>query len=60
MGHVLPRSNNATDHMVRYLAPLFSVAIRDVEVMLGQEYVNMQLRIRSPKMLQAVFAAPYP
>jgi uncharacterized protein YggU (UPF0235/DUF167 family) len=44
--------------MVRFLAPLFGVAVRDIEVVFGQENVNKQLRIQSPKKLPAVFTTP--
>ena len=50
-----PEAGRATDHMVRFLAPLFGVAVRDIEVVFGQENVNKQLRIQSPKKLPAVF-----
>jgi uncharacterized protein (TIGR00251 family) len=56
-----PRDGKATDHMLRFLAPLFGVAVADIEVVFGQENVNKQLRIRAPKKLPAVFtdaAAP--
>jgi uncharacterized protein YggU (UPF0235/DUF167 family) len=41
--------------MVRFLAPLFGVAVADITVVFGQENVNKQLRIRAPKKLPAVF-----
>jgi uncharacterized protein (TIGR00251 family) len=50
-----PRDGKATDHMVRFLAPLFGVAVADIAVVFGQENVNKQLRIRAPKKLPAVF-----
>ena len=50
-----PKDGKATDHMVRFLAPLFGVAVADIEVVFGQENVNKQLRIRAPKKLPAVF-----
>jgi uncharacterized protein (TIGR00251 family) len=50
-----PRDGKATDHMVRFLAPLFGVAVADIEVVFGQENVNKQLRIHAPKKLPAVF-----
>jgi uncharacterized protein (TIGR00251 family) len=50
-----PRDGKATDYMVRFLAPLFGVAVADIEVVFGQENVNKQLRIRAPKKLPAVF-----
>jgi hypothetical protein len=55
-----PQNGKATDHMVRYLAPLFGVAVRDIEVVFGRENVNKQLRIRSPKKLPSVFSAAPP
>ena len=51
-----PVAGKATDHMLRFLAPLFGVAVADIEVVFGQENVNKQLRIRAPKKLPAVFA----
>jgi uncharacterized protein (TIGR00251 family) len=51
-----PKDGKATDHMLRFLAPLFGVAVADIEVVFGQENVNKQLRIRAPKKLPAVFA----
>jgi uncharacterized protein (TIGR00251 family) len=50
-----PKDGKATDHMVRFLAPLFGVAVSDIEVVFGRENVNKQLRIRAPKKLPAVF-----
>ena len=50
-----PKNGKATDHMVRFLAPLFGVAVADIEVVFGQENVNKQLRIKAPKRLPAVF-----
>ena len=50
-----PRDGRATDHMLRFLAPLFGVAGADIEVVFGQEHVNKQLRIHAPKKLTAVF-----
>jgi uncharacterized protein (TIGR00251 family) len=52
-----PRDGKATDHMVRFLAPLFGVAVADIEVVFGQENVNKQLRIHAPKQLPDVFGA---
>ncbi|MDI1272310.1 DUF167 family protein [Polaromonas sp.] len=51
-----PQAGKATDHMLRFLAPLFGVAVSDIEVVFGQENVNKQLRIRAPKKLPGVFA----
>ena len=53
-----PQGGRATDHMVRFLAPLFGVAVRDIEVVYGRESVNKQLRIHSPTKLPAVFTDP--
>ena len=50
-----PRGGKATDHMVRFLAPLFGVATADIEVVFGQENVNKQLRIKAPAKLPDVF-----
>jgi uncharacterized protein (TIGR00251 family) len=50
-----PVNGKATDHMVRFLAPLFGVAVNDIEVVFGRENVNKQLRITAPKKLPAVF-----
>jgi uncharacterized protein (TIGR00251 family) len=50
-----PKGGKATDHMVRFLAPLFGVTVADIEVVFGQENVNKQLRIKAPKKLPAVF-----
>jgi uncharacterized protein (TIGR00251 family) len=52
-----PVSGRATDHMLRFLAPLFGVTVGDIEVVFGQENVNKQLRIRAPKKLPAVFVS---
>ena len=53
-----PVNGKATDHMVRFLAPLFGVAVADIEVVFGRENVNKQLRIRDPKKLPPVFSQP--
>jgi uncharacterized protein (TIGR00251 family) len=56
-----PKDGKATDHMLRFLAPLFGVAVSDIEVVFGRENVNKQLRIRAPRKLPAVFSiAPSP
>ena len=49
-----PINGKATDYMVRFLAPLFGVAVNDIEVVFGRENVNKQLRITAPKKLPAV------
>ena len=51
-----PLNGKATDHMVRFLAPLFGVSVSAIEVVFGQENVNKQLRIKAPTKLPAVFA----
>jgi uncharacterized protein (TIGR00251 family) len=53
-----PVNGKATDHMVRFLAPLFGVSVSAIEVVFGQENVNKQLRITAPTKLPAVFAKP--
>jgi uncharacterized protein (TIGR00251 family) len=55
-----PKDGKATDYMVRFLAPLFGVAVADIQVVFGQENVNKQLRIRAPKKLPAVFSDAAP
>ncbi len=50
-----PENGRATDHMVRFLAPLFGVAVADITVVFGRESVHKQLRIRAPHKLPAVF-----
>ena len=52
-----PQAGKATDHMVRFLAPQFGVAVADIEVVFGQENIHKQLRIRAPKKLPPVFGA---
>jgi uncharacterized protein len=54
-----PKDGKATDHMVRFLAPLFGVAVRDIEVVFGQENVNKQLRIHAPTKMPAVLAQAF-
>jgi uncharacterized protein (TIGR00251 family) len=49
-----PVAGRATDHMVRFLAEAFGVAVKDIEVVFGRFNVNKQLRIRSPRQLPAV------
>ena len=53
-----PLAGKATDHMLRFLAPLFGVALKDIELVFGRESVNKQLRIKAPKKLPAVFGPP--
>ena len=50
-----PLNGKATDHMVRFLAPLFGVNVSAIEVVFGQENVNKQLRITAPTKLPTVF-----
>jgi uncharacterized protein len=51
-----PEAGRATDHMLRFLAPLFGVRVADIEVVFGRGNVNKQLRIHSPKRLPAALA----
>jgi len=53
-----PVAGRATDHMVRFLAPLFGVTANDIEVVFGRMNVNKQLRIKAPTRLPSVFATP--
>lgn len=55
-----PQNGRATDHMLRFLAPLFGVNVSAIEVVFGQENVNKQLRIKAPCKLPRVFAPPTP
>jgi uncharacterized protein len=57
-----PQDGRATDHMVRFLAPLFGVRVADIEVVFGRESIHKQLRIRAPKKLPTALAqlAPPP
>jgi len=50
-----PVAGRATDHMVRFLAGEFGVAVADIEVVFGRMNVNKQLRIKSPRKLPPVF-----
>lgn len=54
-----PKGGKATDHMVRFLAPLFGVAVKDIEVVFGQESIHKQLRITAPKKMPAVIAQAF-
>lgn len=49
-----PRAGRATDHMVRFLAEEFGVAVSDIVVVFGRMNVNKQLRITAPKRLPAI------
>jgi uncharacterized protein len=50
-----PVNGKATDHMVRFLAPLFGVPVANIKVVFGQENINKQLRITAPTKLPDVF-----
>ena len=50
-----PRNGRATDHMVTFLAPVFGVRERDIEVVFGRESVHKQLRIRNPLTWPQIF-----
>lgn len=52
----LPRAGRATDHMVRFLAEEFEVAVGDIQVVFGRMNINKQLRIKAPKRLPAAIA----
>lgn len=49
-----PVAGRATDHMVRFLAGEFGVAVKDIEVVFGRMNVNKQLRIKAPGQLPSV------
>lgn len=51
-----PRAGKATDHMVRFLAKEFDVAVADIHVVFGRTNVNKQLRITKPKKLLSMFS----
>ncbi|MDD2893970.1 MAG: DUF167 family protein [Halothiobacillaceae bacterium] len=51
-----PEDGKATDHMVRFLAKAFGVAVRDIEVVFGRTSIHKQLRIQSPQHLPPVIA----
>ncbi|HES76397.1 MAG TPA: DUF167 domain-containing protein [bacterium] len=51
-----PEDGKTTDHMVRFLAKGFGVAVRDIEVVFGRTSIHKQLRIKSPKTLPSVIA----
>ncbi len=53
-----PKNGKATDHMVRFLAPLFGVPVARIDVVFGRESIHKQLRIRSPTRLPALFDPP--
>jgi hypothetical protein len=48
-----PEGGRATDHMLRFLAPLFGVRAADIELVFGRESVHKQLRIHAPTQLPA-------
>lgn len=52
-----PKDGKATDHMVRFLAPLFGVPVSQITVVFGRQSVHKQLRITAPTRLPAVFGA---
>jgi uncharacterized protein (TIGR00251 family) len=55
-----PRRGRATDHMVRFLAGEFGVALSAIEVVFGRMNVNKQLRIKAPQKLPAQFRQSSP
>jgi len=50
-----PKDGRATDHMLRFLAPLFGVPVAQIELVFGREHIHKQLRIKAPTRLPAVF-----
>ena len=50
-----PKNGEATDHMVRYLAPLFGVPVSAITVVFGRESIHKQLRITAPTRLPPIF-----
>jgi uncharacterized protein (TIGR00251 family) len=50
-----PVGGKATEHMVRFLAPLFGVPVHRIEVVFGQESIHKQLRIQAPTRLPPLF-----
>ena len=50
-----PLAGKATDHMVRFLAPLFGVPVSAITVVFGQESIHKQLRIHAPTKMPTVF-----
>jgi uncharacterized protein (TIGR00251 family) len=55
-----PVAGRATDHMVRFLAKEFDVAVADIQVVFGRMNINKQLRINTPKQLPRVIARNEP
>lgn len=55
-----PKSGKATDHMLRFLAPLFGVPVSQIEVVFGRESIHKQLRIKAPTRLPPVFGDQNP
>lgn len=49
-----PRGGKATDYMVRFLAGVFDVTNKDIQVVSGRFSVNKQFRIKNPKSLPTV------
>ena len=50
-----PVNGRATEHMLRFLAPLFGVTVSDIELVFGRMTIHKQLRIKSPTKLPSVF-----
>ena len=46
-----PVNGRATDFMVAFLATIFDVRIKDIEVVFGRTSIHKQLRIHNPKKL---------
>lgn len=46
-----PRGGKATDYMLRFLAGVFGVSTKDIQVVYGRFNVNKQMRIKNPQHL---------
>lgn len=55
-----PKNGKATDHLVRFLAPLFGVPVSQITVVYGRQSIHKQLRITAPTRLPAVFGEDGP
>jgi len=55
-----PTNGGATDFMVTFLAKVFDVRIKDIEVVFGRTSIHKQLKIHHPKKLPPVIDWPKP
>jgi uncharacterized protein len=53
-----PENGAATDFMVAFLAQVFGVRIKDIEVVFGKTSIHKQLKIQNPKKLPACIDWP--